>query len=387
MYFGNDWFAENRTSSHHVARRLAQRYDLFYVECPGIRAPSGSGRDLMKIVRALRRFFAGPQQVEPGIQVMTLLQIPMHRFALVRRLNAFLTWFTVRAVIWRHGLKDRIVWSTMPHVPGLFGTLGEATSVYYCTDDYAAFPGVDTESVQRLDDETTRRAKTVFVTSETLTPHKLTLNPNTHYAPHGVDVDHFAQAQSKDLSAPEDIAHLPKPLIGYFGLVNRWIDTDMIADIARRRPDWHFVFVGRVGFPEEELPQLPNLHFLGKKPYDRLPEYGAQFAATVIPYRMSHHVQHINPLKLREYLAMGKPVVSVSIPEIDRFEGDICIARSAEEFEAGLAHAIATSDDPTEVKKRMDTVSELSWDARVARVLSIALKDHPHLLVAPEPRA
>ena len=387
LYFGNDWFAENRTSSHHVARRLAQRFELFYIECPGIRPPSGSGRDLMKIFRALRRFLNGPQQVEPGIRVMTLLQVPLHRFAIIRRLNFFLTWLTVRAVIWRYGLGTRIVWSAMPHVPGLFGRLGEATSVYYCTDDYGLFPDVDTASMRKLDEETTRRARTVFVTSETLLQSKTLVNPNTHYSPHGVDVDHFARAQSKELRAPEDIAQLPKPIVGYVGLVDRWIDLDMVAELARKRPEWSFVFIGRVGFPMEEVPKVPNLHFLGKKPYDRLPEYGAQFDAAIIPYRMSHHVKHINPLKLREYLAMGKPVVAVSIPEIDRFVNDICIARSFDEFLAGLDRAVVTSHDPEAIRQRMAAVSALSWDARVARVLSIALKDLPTYASAPLTRA
>lgn len=383
LYFGNDWFAENRTSSHHVAQRLAQRFELFYIECPGIRPPSGSGRDLMKIVRALRRFLNGPQQVEPNIRVMTLMQIPLHRFAIIRRLNFLLTWLTVRAVIWRYGLKRRIVWSAMPHVPGLFGTLGEETSVYYCTDDYGLFPDVDTESVRRLDRETTRKAHTVFVTSETLLQAKREVNPNTHYSPHGVDVDHFGKAQSASLPVPDDIANIPRPIIGYFGLVDRWIDLDMVAEIAKQRPHWSFVFIGRVGFPIEEAPQLPNIHFLGKKPYARLPEYGARFDAAIIPYRMSHHVKHINPLKLREYLAMGKPVVAVSIPEIDRFEQDICIARSFDEFLAGLDRAVATSADPAAIRQRMAAVSELSWDARVRRVLSIALKDLPDFASAP----
>ena len=137
----------------------------------------------------------------------------------------------------------------------------------------------------------------------------------------------------------------------------------------------------------EEVPQVSNLHFLGKKPYDRLPEYGAQFDAAIIPYRMSHHVKHINPLKLREYLAMGKPVVAVSIPEIDRFANDICIARGVDEFLAGLDHAVATSHDPAAIRQRMAAVSELSWEARVTRVLSIALKDLPTYASALSTRA
>lgn len=377
LYFGNDWFAENRTSSHHIARRLAKQFDLFYIECPGMRPPSGSGRDLMKIVRAVRRFMKGPQQVEPGIRVMTLLQIPLHRLAIVRKLNFFLTWLTVRWTTWRHGVRRPVAWFVVPHLAALVGHLGEATSVYYCVDDYAAFPDVDTTAVRRMDELITRNARTVFVTSETLLETKKRINPNTHYSPHGVDVEHFALAQSAGLPVPEDVAHLSRPVVGYVGLVDRWIDLDLMAELARRRPDWSFVMIGRVGIPTDQVPHEPNLHYLGKKPYNQLPEYGARFDAAIIPYRMSHHVQHINPLKLREYLAMGKPVVSVSIPEIDRFAGSICIARTVDEFLTGLDAAVATTSDPAAVKARMDAVAESSWERRVETVLSIALRDLP----------
>jgi len=375
LYFGNDWFAENRTSSHHIALRLAQHFDVYYIECPGLRPPSGSGRDLKKIARAVRRFCAGPRTVAPGIHVMTLLQIPLHRLALVRRFNFLLTWLTVRWLIWRRGLVSRISWFVAPHLAPLVGRLGETTSVYYCVDDYAAFPGVDTAAVRQMDEHLTRHARCVFVASETLLEAKSRLNPNTHFSPHGVDVEHFARAEAGGLPIPADLEHLPRPIVGYFGLVERWIDLDLVAELARRRPSWSFVLIGRLGLPADEAPQLPNLHYLGKKPYADLPAYGAQFDAAIIPYRMSHHVKHINPLKLREYLAMGKPVVSVSIPEIDRFADTVWIARSPEEFLAGLDAAVASADDAAAIRKRMRAVADASWEARVKEILKVVLED------------
>ena len=90
LYFGNDWFAENRTSSNHVVRWLAQRQTVYYIEYPGLRAPKGSGRDLRKIGSKLLRFLRGPRSVEGGVKLWTVVQIPLHRFGLVRRLNRWL---------------------------------------------------------------------------------------------------------------------------------------------------------------------------------------------------------------------------------------------------------------------------------------------------------
>ena len=115
LYFGNDWFAENRTSSHHIARWLARRHRVYYIECPGLRAPQKSGRDIKKIWAKLQRFFAGSRTVEEGLKVRTLLQLPFHRFGWVRRLNQLLLLASLRWLIWREGIRRPISWFMVPH--------------------------------------------------------------------------------------------------------------------------------------------------------------------------------------------------------------------------------------------------------------------------------
>jgi glycosyltransferase involved in cell wall biosynthesis len=319
LYFGNDWYAENRTSSHQLARQLAKRFRVFYIECPGWRAPRGSGRDLKKIFTKVWRFLRGTRQVDDGIRLRTLFQIPFHRFALVRWLNRRMIRTTLGWMKWRHGIKDPVSWFHIPHVPYLVGELGERLAVYYCIDDYAAYPGVHEDTVRAMDAETTRKADVVFIASDTLLPAKLELNTNTHVSPHGVEFDHFAQAQNPTLPLPADIAHLSGPVVGFFGLIESFIDLDMIDWLARQRPDWHFVFLGRVAVPEEALPRSPNVYFLGKRPYAELPAYAKRFSACVIPYRPGDWSFHANPIKLREYLATGKPVVAVDTPQVRKF--------------------------------------------------------------------
>jgi glycosyltransferase involved in cell wall biosynthesis len=368
LYFGNDWFAENRTSSHHIARWLAKRHQVYYVECPGLRAPKSSGRDLKKIFTKLWRCLRGAKRVEQGIKVRTLLQLPFHRFAFVRWLNRILISATLRWMMWREGIRSPITWFMVPHLAGVVGALNERLSVYYCIDDYATLPDVNQEAVRAMDEKLTREADVVFVSAESLLKRKLAVNSRTHFSPHGVDVDLFGRAQDERVKAPADTAHLPGPVVGFFGLIEEWVDLELIDYLAERRPQWTFLFIGRVAVSDSVLPRRPNVHFIGRRPYESLPDYGKQFDAAVIPFRLTEVILHSNPLKLREYLAMGKPVVSVSTPEIDRYADVVEIAHSREEFLAKLDAVLTHPPSPADIRNRMRRVAGESWDARLREV-------------------
>ena len=370
LYFGNDWSGENRTSSHHVARWLAARYRVIYVECPGLRAPKGTGRDLRKLLGKVRLALSGPRPQPEGLSVQTLLQIPLHRFRWVRRLNRELIWLSLKLLLWRLGVRAPVTWFVVPHLATVVGRLGERLSVYYCIDDYASLPDVDAAAVRAMDEDLTRRADLVFVASETLLSGKRALNPETHLAPHGVDFEHFVRAQDPALQVPHDIARLPRPIVGFFGLIERWIDLGLMAYLADQRPHWTFLMIGRVAVPDAEVPRRPNLVFLGRRPYETLPAYGRAFAAAIIPYHLTPQVLHANPIKLREYLAMGKPIVSVSTPEIDKFAAHVRIGRSREEMLAHLDGAVGAGLTAGEVQAQTALASTMTWDANLRLVLA-----------------
>ena len=371
LYFGNDWFAENRTSSHHIARWLARRYRVYYVECPGLRAPQGSGRDLKKLVQKLWKSLQGATQVPEGLKVKTLFQIPFHRFGLVRRLNRQLISGSIRWLMWREGISRPITWFMIPHLAAIVGRMGERLSVYYCIDDYGSLSDVNESIVRGMDDETTRRADVVFIASGTLLEEKLRLNPNTYVSPHGVDADHFGRAQDDRLAIPADTADFPGPVVGFFGLIERRIDLELMDYLAEQRPHWTFLLIGRVAVPDQQLPHRPNLHFIGKRPYESLPAYGKQFAAAIIPYRQTRFNFHANPLKLREYLAMGKPVVTVSTPETDKYADVVEIAHSREDFLAKLDLVLSRPSSPAEIRRRINRVAGATWDTRLSEVVGI----------------
>jgi len=371
LYFGNDWMAENRTSSHHVARWLAKRYRVIYVESPGLRAPKGTGRDIKKLLSKVGLALRGPRPTPEGLEVQTLLQIPFHGSPLVRRLNGQLLRATLQVLMRIARARRPLTWFVVPHLAAVAGQLGERLSVYYCIDDYASLPDVDTEAVRLMDESLTRKADLVFVASDTLLERKRAQNPNTHVSPHGVDYDHFVKAQDPALAVPADVADMKGPIIGFFGLIERWIELGLVAWLAEQRPDWTFLMIGRVAVPDSEVPRLPNVRFIGRRPYETLPAYGKAFTVAMIPYHLTPQVIHSNPIKLREYLAMGKPIVSVSTPEIDKFAEVVAIARTREEYLAKLDEAVARGLTPEQVRRQTELASTMTWDANLRKVIAV----------------
>lgn len=370
LYFGNDWFGENRTSSHHVARRLARVQPVVYIESPGLRVPTNSGRDLRKLASKLRLALAPPRRPESQLVVETLLQLPFHGLRAARLFNKGLVLATARRVKARHRLARPIAWFTVPHLSYLVGRLGEALSVYYRVDDFAEMPGVDRDAVRRMDEEMSRKADLVFVTSETMLEAQQRLNPHTHVSPHGVDFDHFSRAQDPALPVAPELANIRGPVIGYFGLIERWTDLALVAYCADRRPDWTFVLIGLLGVPQADVPRRPNILYLGKRPYADLPAYGKRFDACITLYKLNAQTVHANPIKLREYLAMGKPVVSVALPQAARFADVVRVGRTPEEFLAALDQAVA-DNDPARRRRQQTMVASMTWEARVGEITRI----------------
>jgi glycosyltransferase involved in cell wall biosynthesis len=376
VYFGNDWQAENRTSSHHVALRLAKSMPLLYVDSPGMRAPNASGRDIRKALRKLLAALRAPVQVDGNLWRCTVPQLPFHRIPGVQWFNRVFSRWALRRAMRLSGIARCISWFVVPHPGAMARCLGEELCVYYCIDDYASHPGVDVAAITARDIDLSCIADVVFVAPPALVETKRALNPNTHYAPHGVDAALFARAQDPDTPVPDAARALPRPIVGFFGSIHEWIDIELIAWLAQQRPQWNFLLVGHAAIDVSTLHALPNVHLVGPQPYATLPDWARCFDATMIPYRLNRQVANANPLKLREYLATGKPIVSVSNPEIQKFAHLVTIAANREQFLAGLDHCLA-GEAPGEASRRMAAVADQTWDRRVEDVLRIVAATLP----------
>jgi glycosyltransferase involved in cell wall biosynthesis len=373
VYFGNDWFAENRTSSHHIARRLGNVVPVLYIESPGSRSPQKSARDFRKLWRKLARALAPPQKVHENFHVATIPQIPFRSLPGMDRLNLRLGIFLARRAMRKLGFKQRISWFVVPHPGPLAKRLGETLAVYYCIDDYASYPGMDAAAIQALDDDLTRRADVVFVAPRALVESKRLLNPNVYFSPHGVDFELFSQAANATTEPAEDARALKHPVIGYFGTIGEFIDFDLIAYLAESRPDWTFLLVGFAAADVSRLKKYPNVVFVGPKPYETLPRWAKVFDVAIYAHQVNRQTRHSNPLKLREYLATGKPVVSVVTPETACFAEFVYLAETREAYLMAIEQALR--EDAAELRrKRMDAVAGVSWDARFQETTAVVEK-------------
>jgi glycosyltransferase involved in cell wall biosynthesis len=372
VYFGNEWFAENRTSSHHIARRLAKVANVLYVDSPGMRAPSTSGRDLRRIWSKLSQTARKPRWVEPGLWHCTVPQLPWRSLPGAARLNRWFGAWAVRRAMRHAGIHQAVLWFVVPHPSFMLDAVPHSLAVYYCTDDHASHPGVDAAHIRACDAELTRRADHVFVVPPALVEAKKAANPASSFSPHGVDLEMFARTLAPETVVPEPAASLPGPVVGYFGLIAAWTDVELIEWLARSRPGWSFLLVGHASVDVSALASLPNVRLVGPQPYESLPGWAKAFDVAIIPYRLNQQVRNANPLKLREYLATGKPIVSVSNPEIEKFRDMVYLADGRESFLRGIEHSL--QNDTAELRqKRIAAVRPMSWEHRAQASLQVVI--------------
>jgi len=368
--FAKDWH-EDPTSNHHVLRELAKTRRVLWLNSVGTRAPQlTSGRDLGKIRRKLGEFARGPVNVEHDLWVFSPLVLPLPHSAAARRINRTVLRATIRGLRWRLGLDDFHLWTFLPNVADYVGTLGESLSVYYCVDEWSMFSYLDRDETVAAERALLGKVDVVFAINGALAEAKRALNPDTHVAPHGVDHALFARALDGATAIPADLAALPGPRIGFYGTLRDWVDLDLVAAVARARPAWSIVLVGQVLGDVGAARGLRNVHLLGRRAHAELPAYCKGFDVALIPYRIDERMTYVNPIKLREYLSAGVPVVSTAVPEVRRYARWCAIADDAPGFVAAIERALA-DDTPAARRERSAAMAAETWPARVAEVARI----------------
>jgi glycosyltransferase involved in cell wall biosynthesis len=362
-----DW-DDDPTSNHHVLRELARTRRVLWLNSLAARAPDlSTTRDLRRGLRKLREFIRGPANVTDDLWVFTPLVLPFPHVAVVRRLNARIVRATVRVLRARLRIDDFQLWTFLPNAAPYLGMPGESLSVYYCVDEHALFSSLDSEHTAAAERELLERVDLVFATSEPLAERKRAVNPATHVALHGVDHARFARALDPATPVPDDVAELPHPLLGFYGALQDWVDLDLIAEVARLRPSWSIVLIGEEQSDTSPVVGIANVHLLGRRRNDELPAYCKAFDIGLIPYRLSAQLPFRNPIKLREYLAAGLPVVSTPIPDVRRYERWCSIAETAPGFVESVGQALG-GDSPELRRDRSRAMEAETWAARVAEI-------------------
>lgn len=371
--FAKDW-DETPTSNNHVMTELAKSNRVLWLNSIATRAPAlTSGRDLRKIVRKLASFGKGPQRVRENLWVYTPVVLPLPHSSVATVVNRQILRATIGMVRRALGMREFQLWTFLPNAVDYVGALGESLVVYYCVDEWSKFNYLDGPKTARAERRLCGAADVVFASAQSLVDDRLPLNPETHLARHGVDHALFARALDDATAVPPDLAALPKPAIGFCGTLQDWVDLDLIVCLARRHPEWSIVLIGTPFVDVSRLRDFPNVHLLGRRPHAELPAYCKGFDVGIIPYVLNERILHVNPLKLREYLCAGLPVVSVALPEVRGYEQHCTVALDYGEFERGIEQALRTNT-PELRKRRCDAMRAESWQRRVADVAAHVMR-------------
>jgi UDP-galactopyranose mutase len=247
--------------------------------------------------------------------------------------------------------------------------------VFDAMDELSKFKFAPTHLLE-LEQELIDKADIVFTGGSSLYEAKKDRHDNVHCFPSSVDRAHFAKARARQFD-PADQEDLPRPRLGFYGVIDERFDTELLAKAAEMRPNWSFVMVGPVvKIAEEDLPRRPNIHYLGSKTYEQLPSYLSGWDVALMPFAMNESTQFISPTKTPEYLAGGKPVVSTPIKDVVRHYGQlegVGIASTPEEFVAACDHALELSHNPEGgwLAEADLMLSATSWDTTQARIAGL----------------
>ena len=222
-----------------------------------------------------------------------------------------------RRLFLENGIQEYVFWYYTPMALSFTSHFSPVASVYDCMDELSAFKGAHSR-LQDFEQELFQRVDLVFTGGQSLYEAKRNQHPAVYAFPSSIDVSHFSKARAA-MADPEDQASDSAPALGFFGVIDERFDIELLDSLATKRPDWHFVMIGPVvKINPDSLPKHPNIHYLGPKKYDELPDYLADWDIALLLFARNESTRFISPTKTPEYLAAGKPVISTSIRDVVR---------------------------------------------------------------------
>ncbi|MBI1952770.1 MAG: YdcF family protein [Candidatus Omnitrophica bacterium] len=357
-----------------IMSTLAQKgHRVLFVENTGVRNPQL--RDLSRISHRLLRWLKslqGFRQEARDLYVFSPLVLPFPYSRWAQGINRWLVLTALRRWMEAMDFHHPVLWTFLPTPLTLeiIRSVPHQALIYYCIDSFSD----STPAAQRIvasEQELFRRADLVFVTSRALHRSASPWAKQTHLFPFGVDLPTFTQALDGPAHVPGDLSGIPHPVVGYVGGIHQWVDQELFASLAQKRPDCSFVLVGPLQTDCKRLARSPNVFFLGKKSHQELPHYVKQFDVGLIPYRLTGYTRNVYPTKLNEYHALGKPVVSTPLPEVleyNRRHGElVTIGDSAEDFSRAI-DGLLKDGGGADMKQRLAAAKANSWASRIVQM-------------------
>ncbi len=366
LVFGEDW-GSHPSSTQHLIRQWLPEKDILWVNSLGLRRPRITAHDTKRAFNKLSRM------IKPNTQAPNLhasIKAPMvvnpHAVswpgnALVRQLNKLLLTQQLKPFV-QHSATAPILWTSLPSAVDLVGHLGERAAVYYCGDDFSALDGVDHEPVSQMEAQLAEKVQLIITASDKLAakfPKEKTL-----VLPHGVDYELFSTPVVRAPDLPSS------PVAGFYGALAGWFNQPLMIEVAKRLPHWTFVLIGPAHTDISQLLKQPNIRWLGPKPHHELPNYSQHWDVGLLPFLNNAQIEACNPLKLREYLAAGKPVVTTNFPALDGYRDQVSVANDSLDFANQIASSLNEQNFLTR-KARQQRVANQSWKHKAAQLTDI----------------
>ncbi|HYW69539.1 MAG TPA: glycosyltransferase [Pyrinomonadaceae bacterium] len=382
---GEDWWYHHPHSKNHLMRRFARAGNkvIFVNSISMGLAPMKSGEVWPRIRRKLKSYAKLARTTEEGITVVSPAVVPFFGSQAAAATNRRLLAAQISTLARRRGMEQPILWIAIPTAVEVIGRLRERLIIYHVSDKYDANTmdhATDPALIRQLHERAAEAADLIFYSSRKLFDEVRQHRDKSYLLEQAVDFDHWSPISRGEVTVAEAIAGIPHPRIGYFGAIEPWlVDQELIKQAARERPDWNWVFIGNKS-RGLEIESLPNVHFLPPVSYQELPQYAAGFDVCVLPWNTEvPFTSYGSAIKVREYLASGKPVVISPLPEYESMSEVLRIGRTRAQFLQLIDEALDEKDE-VRTRARQDAVRNGTWDARaewVSDLIEAAMSSAP----------
>jgi glycosyltransferase involved in cell wall biosynthesis len=362
---GEDWWYHNRGHfDMQMMREFSGSVPVLYVNSIGMRVPRMREGSMFvtRIRRKLKSLRRGLVSVNDRFHVFSAFVVPGKAGM---KLSGIVLRRGVRRQAKRLGIHKPLVWVACPPAASAVDALSPVAVVYQRTDRFESFVGVDAAQITAADRALKSRADITLFCSRSLHTDERTGCRRALYVDHGVDFEQFLAAGDGSGCEPTDLASISRPRVGFVGGIDvHTFDPALFEDVAKRLPDVQFVLVGGCSLPEDWC-DLSNVHKLGQRPYAEVASYMAACDVLIMPWNQSEWIKACNPIKLKEYLAVGRPIVTTPFDELREYEGLVRVERSADQFAQAIQAAISENHDNAaqRIRVRCET-----WKAKANRV-------------------
>ena len=369
IVFSDDW-GRHPFSCQHIMQHFLPENRILWVNTVGMRSPVLNFYDVKRSLEKIRSFLSRKRKTGDNLHnlwVSDPLMVPYSKLRIVRAINKFSVKRKIRSFIKANRFMNPITLTTVPNAVDYIKQFNDEMTIYYCIDDYTTSPILDSSLMEDMENRLLDLSDLVVASSKDLCIKKKRGTKQPLFLPHGVDFEHFQVSKG---GIPEKIRHIPKPVIGFFGVISHWFDVELVKHLASSRPGWSFVLIGPADIDLCVFHGFDNIYLPGKVSYEDLPRYAAEFDVGIIPFVMNDFTASVNPIKLLEYLAGGLPVVTVDMPEVRAFSDVIHIANDCKGFMAGIERSLQETS-PAVIENRKNIARKHSWASTAEKLSAI----------------